>query len=151
MTRYASILFFLLMAGIAKGQSSSSKWIVGPTVSYQYQTTNFLKASFWGLTELGYADYLKVEGGANFTWKNNKTHVIPELGVTYYLSTVAVWPFVKAEVTPYTITPKVGVGIFNLLELGAGYGWSINTKNNLGPIKGFNFSVGLSLPLNYNL
>lgn len=149
-------LILLLLAistfSLARAQDrSKSNWIVGPTVVYQYQSNNFVKVSFWGLTDLGYADYLKIDAGADFTWKNKKTHVIPELGVTYYLNTVAVWPFVKAELTPYTITPKVGLGLFNIIELGVGYGWSFKDKKDLGPIQGFNISIGLSLPLNYNL
>lgn len=147
----------LLLLGIcslfsANGQErNGTNWIVGPSVSYQYQSKNFVKASFWGLTDLGYANYLKIDAAADFTWHDNKTHVIPELGLTYYIDPFLAWPFIKAEVTPYTITPKVGVGIFNVFELGVGYGWSLQEKKNLGPIKGFNFSVSVSLPLNYYL
>lgn len=158
MLKFAQVLLFisLISVGISQAQSFSStssgnKWVFGPTVSYQYQSRNFAKVSLWGLTDLNYADYLKVDAAANFTWQGGETHVIPELGLTYYLNTVAVWPFVKAEVTPYTVTPKVGVGLFNLMELGVGYGWSLQEKNNLGKIKGFNFSVGFSLPLSYSL
>jgi len=135
-----------------KGQElGKSSWIVGPSVAYQYQSNNFVKLSFWGLTDLGYADYLKIDAGADFTCSNKKMHVIPELGLTYYLNSRLIWPFIKAEVTPYTISPKVGLGIFNIIELGLGYGWSLKDKKELGPIKGFNFSLGLSLPLNYTL
>ena len=158
MRRYTGILMviFLFVSAFAQAQILGKKiypsgWVLGPTVAYQYQTKSFLKASFWGLTEVGYADYIKIDAGANFTWHDSKTHVIPELSVTYYPSTVLIWPFVEAEVTPYTVTPKVGVGIFNLFELGFGYGWSLQEKKRLGAIKGFNFSVALSLPLNFNL
>lgn len=150
--RFTFLLIGLLTFTSLQAQERiKSNWIVGPTVAYQYQSKNFLKASIWGLTDLGFADYLKIDAGANFTWKNNKSYVIPELGVTYYLSAVGVWPYVKAEVTPYTISPKVGLGLFNLVEVAAGYGWALQNKGALGEIKGFNISVGLSLPLNYNL
>lgn len=146
------LLFIILSIGCIKAQStSSSEWIVGPTAAYQYQSKSFLKLSFWGLKDLGYADYLKVEGGANFTWQERKTFVVPELGVTYYLSAVAVWPFMKAEVTPYTVSPKIGLGVFNLLELGLGYGWALQSRSELGNIKGLNISIGASFPLRYNL
>jgi len=142
------VLFFFSFA-YSQVPSTHNKWIIGPTVGYQYQTKNFLKASVWGLTDLGYANYLKIDASADMTWHDGKSYVIPEVGVTYYLNSVIIWPFIKAEVTPNTITPKVGLGIFNIMELGVGYGWSLQEKGNLGKIKGFNFSLGLSLPLNY--
>lgn len=153
--KYICCLLFFSIVGLVKlkaqeGQSHN-KWIFGPSLGYQYQKASFVKASFWALTDLGYANYLRFDGGANMTWKAGKTHAIPELGITYYLSAKAVWPFVKMEATPYTITPKVGVGIFNLFEVGAGYGVDLDTKQGLMPIKGFNISVGVSLPLNYHL
>lgn len=148
-----ALILFTVISGrlAAQEKQEHNKWIWGPSLGYQYQKENFLKASFWGLTDLGYANYLRFDAGADMTWEKGKTHIIPELGVTYYLSAKAVWPFIKGEVTPYTITPKIGVGVFNLLELGAGYGFDIKTKEGLRPIEGFNFSVGLSLPLNYHL
>lgn len=154
MKKVLGILITLTMGVVmlhAQENKKHNKWIWGPSVGYQYQKASFLKASFWGLTDLGYANYLRFDAGTDLTWQNGKTHVIPELGITYYLGAKGVWPFVKGELTPYTITPKVGVGVFNIVEIGAGYGFDIKTKQNLEPIKGFNFSVGLSLPLNYHL
>lgn len=150
--RTIPILLYLLLSLAGKAQEvKKSNWIVGPSLAYQYQERSFLKASFWGLTDLGYANYLRLDAGANLTFVHKKIHVIPELGITYYLSAKGAWPFLKTEITPYTITPKIGVGIFNIVELGAGYGFEIKQKADLTAIKGFNFSIGLSLPLNYHL
>lgn len=135
----------------AQGKQAPNKWIWGPSLGYQYQKNNFLKTSFWGLMDLGYANYLRIDGGANLSRKSRKTHVLPELGVTYYLGAKGGWPFVKGEITPYTITSKVGVGLFNLMEFGVGYGFDLKAREDLGTIKGLSFSVGLSLPLNYHL
>ncbi|MFD2554003.1 protein kinase family protein [Sphingobacterium tabacisoli] len=150
---FGLLLLLFVSVNIIRAQEKNvhNKWIWGPSLGYQYQKSNFLKASFWGLTDLGYANYLRVDGGANMTWKNRKTYVVPELGVTYYLGAKGAWPFIKGEVTPYTITPKVGVGLFNLVEFGVGYGFDLKVKEYFGPIKGVSFSLGLSLPLNYHL
>lgn len=147
------LLFICTILSLAQAQEANKpkNWIVGPSVGYQFQEKNFLKASFWALRDLGYANYLRFDAGANFAWQDRKAHVIPELGVTYYLSAKGVWPFVKAELTPYTVTPKLGVGLFNIVEVGAGYGFDLKTKDNFRPIKGFNFSLGLSIPLRYHL
>ena len=150
--KQALILLFFLLSYTAQSQEiHKSNWIVGPSLGYQYQEKNFLKASFWALTDLGYANYLRLDAGANLTFHEKKAHVIPELGLSYYLGAKGLWPFIKAEATPYTLTPKFGVGLFNMVELAAGYGFEIQQKNNLVPIKGFSFSLGLSLPLNYHL
>ncbi|MBL1409577.1 hypothetical protein [Sphingobacterium faecale] len=142
-----------LVVSLLQGQEKKvhSRWIVGPSLGYQYQNANFLKASLWGLTDLGYANYLRIDGGANMNWKERKTYVVPEFGLTYYLGAKLAWPFVKAEVTPYTVTPKIGVGLFNLVEFATGYGFDMKTKDGLGSVNGFSFSLGLNLPLNYHL
>ena len=152
--RYPLIItLFILSTLYCFGQEpiKKSNWIIGPSIGYQYQEKSFLKASFWGLTDLGYANYLRFDAGANLTFEDKKAHVIPELGITYYLGAKGVWPFIKAEVTPYTVTPKLGIGLFNIIELGAGYGMKLKQKDNLPEIKGFNFSLGFSIPLNYHL
>lgn len=146
-----SVLFlvFSLTFVYAQKNAVSSGWIMGPSLTYQYQSKNFAKVSFWGLTDLSFGDYLKLDASANFTWHAKKTFVIPELGVTYFLNSLALWPYLKGELTPYTITPKVGASLFNVVDLGVGYGWSLQERKNLGNIEGFNISFGLSLPLNY--
>jgi hypothetical protein len=149
---FAVLLFvFLTVTSSNAQQVKRSRWIIGPSVGYQHQEKSFLKASLWGLTDLGYANYLRFDAGANLTFADKKSYIIPELGVTYYLGAKGVWPFLKAEVTPYTLTPKIGLGIFNILEFGAGYGFELKQKNNLPPIKGFNFSLGINIPFNYHL
>ena len=81
----------------------------------------------------------------------HKTTVIPELGLTYYLNNVAVWPFIKGEITPYTATAKAGVSVFSILELAAGYGFNVHTKKDFKSIDGFTFSVGVNIPLKFHL
>ncbi|MVZ64045.1 hypothetical protein [Sphingobacterium humi] len=146
----------LLVLGLTVGQAHAQRnqnngWIFGPSLGYQYQSGSFLKASGWGLFATNPSQFLKIDAGANFTWMMDKTTVIPELGLTYYLNNVAIWPFIKGEITPYTATAKAGVGLFNLLEFAAGYGFDINTKKDFKPIDGFTFSVGVNIPLKFHL
>lgn len=149
------IISALLLCGLSlRAQEKPPRatgWIFGPSVGYQYQSGSFLKASGWGLFALNPSQYLKLDAGANFTWMMNKSTVIPELGVTYYLNNVAVWPFIKGEITPHTANAKAGISVFSLLDIAAGYGFDINTKQGFKPVEGFTFSMGLSLPLNLHL
>lgn len=152
-------LLTVLMIGLGCAQLSQAQmrhvkhdgWVWGPSVGYQYQKGNFVKASLWGLFALNPSQYMKIDAGANATWMMDQTTIIPELGISYYLNNVAVWPFIKAEVTPYTVTGKVGVSLFSLLELSAGYGASLQTKKDFKPIDGFTFGLGVNLPLKLHL
>ncbi len=132
-------------------KSSNSGWIWGPSIGYQYQNGSFLKASAWGLFAVNESQFMKIDAGANFSWMLNQSTVIPELGLTYYLNNVAVWPFLKAEITPYTATGKVGIGLFNLLEFSAGYGHSLKIKEGFKPIDGFTGAVTINIPLKFHL
>ncbi|MGJ1205789.1 hypothetical protein [Sphingobacterium lactis] len=148
------LLLFMSQIVTLFGQDRPKKadgWIFGPSIGYQYQSGSFLKASAWGLFAPNQSQYIKIDGGANFTWMMDGTTVIPELGVTYYLNNVAVWPFVKGEITPHTATAKAGISVFSILELSAGYGFDINTKKDFKPIDGFTFGVGLNIPLKFHL
>lgn len=128
-----------------------NNWIFGPSVGYQYQSGSFLKASAWGLFAPNESQYMKIDAGADITWMEGKTTVIPEVGFTYYVNDFILLPFVKTELTPYTVTPKVGLSLFSLIDLGVGYGFDFNTKKNFKEIKGVNLSLGVNIPLNFHL
>ena len=141
------------MSAMAQNQESTaqagSSWIWGPSIGYQYQKGSFVKVSGWGLFAPNDHQYIKFDAGANFTWMKKGTTVIPEFGMTYYLSNVGVWPFVKAEITPYTFTPKVGISLLSFVDVGVGYGININEKSNFKKIDGFTGSININLPLNF--
>jgi len=146
------LLFTVLHVSNAQEKDKSTNgWIFGPSIGYQYQSGSLLKASAWTLFAPNQSQYIKFDAGANFAWMLNQSTVIPEFGVTYYLNNVAVWPFIKGEITPYTATTKVGISVFSLLELSAGYGFNIKTKENFKPIDGFTFGLGINVPLKFHL
>lgn len=150
-------LFLLLIISVftatANAQDNSAKsslsdWIFGPSLGYQYQSGNFVKVSGWGLFAPNDDQYMKIDAGANFTWMQGKPRVIPELGFTYYLNNQLILPFVKGELTPYTITPKVGLSILSIVEVGVGYGFDYHTKKNFKSLDGVTVSLGLNIPFN---
>ncbi len=152
MKKVLLLLCSCFILGLVTAQErKANKWIWGPSIGWQYQSGNFLKASGWGLFAPNDRQYIKIDAGANFTWMREQTTVIPELGITYYLSNKLIFPFIKAEATPYTITPKVGIGLLSIIDLGFGYGFSTATKADFKPIKGITGSVSLNIPLNFHL
>ncbi len=132
-------------------EPKATNWIWGPSIGWKYQSGNFLTLSGWGLFAPNDHQYLKIDAGANFTWMRQQTTIIPELGLTYYLSDKLIFPFIGSEVTPYTVTPKVGIGVFSLIDLGVGYGLKLQSKDDFKAIQGLSASIKFNIPLNFNL
>lgn len=144
-----AIICYCYLGNVQAQSPKKMGWIWGPSVGWQYQHGNFLKASGWGLFAPNDDQYMKINAGANFTWMQGKTTVIPEIGFTYYMSNRLLFPFIQAEVTPYTLTPKIGISILSVVDFGLGYGFDIKTKENFKPLKGITGSVTLNVPLNF--
>ena len=144
-------IFIIGCIKTACGQSNTDRktWAIGISSGYQHQEISMLKLGIWALRDLNYANYLRVDGGIDFAFYNQKTYYIPEVSLSYYLSAKGIWPSIKAELTPYTLTPKVAIGIFNILEFGIGYGVHLQDKKELPKLDGINVSIGLSIPFNY--
>lgn len=122
--------------------------LYGPSVSYQYQKGSILKTGVYYATDFRSTNILKLDATANLTWIQNKYAVIPELAVTYYSDMYYIGVFGRTELTPYTISPKVGFSFFTLFEIDFGYGFSISDKVNYKPINGFTTSIRFNIPVN---
>ncbi|WP_293899633.1 hypothetical protein [Sphingobacterium sp. UBA5670] len=126
-------------------------YLIGPTLSYQFQKGSIIKTgAYFAFPFIG-DHILRADATANFTWTQKKFAVIPEAAITYYPQTYVLTPFLRAEVTPYTVTPKLGISLATLLDLDFGYGFSINDKKDYRPMKGFAVSLRFSIPLNYRI
>lgn len=137
---------FLMISSIIKVQAQDN--IYGPTISYQYQNGSVLKTGLYYATKITSKNFFKIDATANSTWTQKKYALIPELALTYYSDIYYFGLLGRAELTPYTFSPKVGFTFMTLLELDFGYGIPINEKTDYRPIKGFNTSLRLNLPLN---
>jgi len=125
--------------------------IFGPSISYQYQKGSTLKTGAYFATSVTDSHILKLDATANFTWMQEKFAVIPEVAGTYYSNLAIIGLFGRAELTPYTVTPKIGVSLATLIELDFGYGFPISDKSNYRPIKGFTTSLRFNIPINWSL
>lgn len=135
----------LLVSNISFSQSE----FYGPSISYQSQSGNMTKIGGFYLSANNDKFVYKIDATANLAYFRDKFVAIPEVGLTYYPSPdMLLMPMVEAEINPYTITPKVGFSFITFLDFSFGYGFDIKTKQDLKPIKGFTFSLGLNIPLN---
>ncbi|WP_343562684.1 hypothetical protein [Sphingobacterium sp.] len=132
-------------------KATAQDYLIGPTLSYQFQKGSIIKTGAYFAFPFVGDNILRADATANFTWTQNKFAVIPEAAFTYYPQTYVLTPFVRAEVTPYTFTPKIGASLATLLDLDFGYGFSINDRKDYRPMKGFAVSLRFSIPLNYRL
>lgn len=139
-------LAVLAVATTAKAQEA----LVGPTISYQSQAGNLLKVGGYYLQPVfGNAVGFRIDATAQFAYFRNEFLVIPEGGLTIYPTfNNLIIPFAKGEITPYTLTPKLGLSVATIVDFGIGYGFDIKTKEGMKPLEGFTFSVGINIPLN---
>ncbi len=141
-------IFVITLLLISFGKIHAQNPLYGLSVGYQNQSGNMGKIGAFLLTANDEASRAyKLDANLNIAHFRNKTLLIPEVGVSLYPYNYGIAiPFVKAEATPYSITPKVGVSLATFLELGLGYDFSIN--DNVKPIKGINVSFNINIPLN---
>lgn len=129
-------------------QLQAQEHFIGPSVSYQYQKGSILKTGIYYASSLNTDHIIKLDATANFTWIQNKYAVIPELAATYYSEMYYIGFFGRAELTPYTVSPKVGLSLFTFFEIDLGYGFPLADKTDYRPIKGFTTSIRFNIPLN---
>lgn len=139
---------FAILAAVSTACAQEA--LIGPTISYQSQAGNLLKVGGYYLQPVfGNAVGFRIDANAQFAYFRNEFRVIPEGGITLYPTfNNLIIPFAKGEITPYTLTPKVGLSVATIVDFGFGYGFDIKTKEGLKPLKGFTFSVGINIPLN---
>ncbi|WP_282629804.1 hypothetical protein [Empedobacter sedimenti] len=135
-------------------QQKGQEFLYGPTIGYANQAGNFGKIGAFGFISIGELNFLKLDLNANITGMQGKTSIIPEAGLTFYnfpRRLGGIGFFAETEFTPFTFTPKGGLTIFTVFDLGFGYGIEMRQKENFKSIEGFQVSFGINIPLNFNI
>ncbi|MHA6696512.1 hypothetical protein [Chryseobacterium sp. A301] len=151
MKRVLSLLFFVLLLSPIAAQLTVHKMA---HVGYVYQNQSFGEVGLRALM-LSNDDVLyRVGGSALIGAHEGEVKVLPKLqtdvllnfqkGVDFYHS---YYFLAGAEFTTKYIAPKVGFSLFGILDLSAGYGFSIDDKGLDGKkLEGLNINVALNLP-----
>ena len=147
-----SILMVFLSTAFAKGQMTIHKML---HAGYVYQNQSFGEIG-GRLLFLNNDDVIYRMGAAAMTGSVNKEFVIlPKLqgdilinferNVDLYHS---YYFLAGAEITTKYVAPKIGASLFGLLDITAGYGFSLD-KNGINgkELKGLNLNFTLNLPL----
>lgn len=101
---------------------------------------------------------LTVNANVNLGYMQDKFRAIPEVGVGYlfnfkdnvadlYSSNVSA-PFYSArvDISPWTITPKIGIAVLSVLEINAGYSFEFRANKNFKTMDGFRTGLVFHLP-----
>ncbi len=153
MKKYYSIILFYFLASFSMAQNKNNDNLYGFSIGYMNQAGSFGKFGLFYIIASDTFLTTKIDANANMAHMRDKFRLIPEIGITGYLSTndsSFFYPFIESEFTPYTITPKFGFTLLTIIDYSVGYGFMINEKNQFKPIKGFQFSVSLNFPLNFD-
>ena len=147
-----STLLFLMFFGITKAQLTVHKMV---HAGYVYQNQSFAEVG-GRLLFLNNDDVIYRVGAAALMGSVNKEFaILPKLqgdilinferNVDLYHS---YYFLAGAEITTKYVAPKIGASLFGLLDLTAGYGFSLD-KNGINgkELKGLNLNFTLNLPL----
>lgn len=140
-------ILFLIIAHPAQAQHQ----VIGAAVGYKAQNGHWLQAGLdyqWVTTNnWGIGADIK----ANAIYSQEKIKVVPEATLSLYPNAnKLVAPYVASGISPYTITPKLGISLAYMLNLEFGYGFSINENSDeIQPINGCSFALSVRYPLNY--
>ena len=126
-------LLYLIVPLSFVTNATAQDFLVGPTLSYQSQAGNILKVGGYYLQPLaGEAVGIKLEANAQFAYFRDAFRVIPEGSLTFYPTfDNLILPFLEGEITPYTVTPKVGLTVATIVDFGIGYGFDTKVKEGL--------------------
>lgn len=101
---------------------------------------------------------LAFSANANMGYMRDKFRVIPEVGVGYlfnfsvnkmdpYSSQInSAFYTLRTDVSPWTISPKVGIAILGLVEFTAGYSFEFREFDKFKSMDGIRFGLKLHLP-----
>ena len=149
-----TLLFFLFFLSLScyKAQWTNHSVVYA---GYSYQNQNFgdLGLRFLFLKNDDYA--FRVGGGAGLGNVNGSWVVLPKIQTDFLFNSEknvdirhSYYYLAGAEFSTKSISPKLGISLFGLMDCTAGYAFSLD-KNGINgkELQGFNFNFTLNIPL----
>lgn len=126
-------------------------------VGYTYQNINYFEGGLNTYLVQPNNNIIDVGATANLGYSDNHFIVIPEaqLGYLWNVKNTKADPYstnfnsafwtMRASVSPWHVTPEVGITILSLLDITAGYGFEFREHKNIN-LDGLKLGVSLRLP-----
>ena len=149
------IAIFIMGQYVVAQQKFTTHKII--SIGYQYQNQSF--AEVGGKLLFLKNDHILYRAGASVLMGVNhqKFSVIPKLQGDILVNfdenvdiSHSIYYLLGADFTTKYFTPKVGLSLFGILDISAGYSLSIDNEFVNGrKMKGLNFNLGLNLPISF--
>jgi len=151
----ALLLFFCAFA--VKAQEKPTPYFVF-NAGYEYWNGNYGRLGTDLYLVQQNDNIITFNANVNLGYMRDKFRAIPEVGIGYlfnfennlgdpYSSNVSA-PFysVRLDVSPWTVSPKIGIAVLGLLEFNAGYAFEFRDNNNFKEMNGIRAGFMLHLP-----
>jgi len=152
------VAFLLLtLSTITFGQNNSTPYFVF-NAGYENWNGNFGKLGSDLYLVQENDNIITISGNVNLGYMRDKFRAIPEIGIGYlfnfrnnsgdpYSSNVSA-PFYSAriDVSPWTISPKVGITVLSIIELNAGYAFEFRENKTFKNMDGIRAGLIFHLP-----
>lgn len=156
MKRFA-LLFFILISFAANAQQKTTPYFVF-NAGYEYWNGNYgrLGSDLYLVQEND--NIITVNANVNLGYMRDEFRAIPEVGIGYlfnvkenkgdpYSSNIrSAFYSARLDVSPWTISPKVGVTVLSLLEFNVGYAFEFREYKDFKDLNGIRTGLTLHLP-----
>lgn len=127
-------------------------------LGYEYWNGNFGKVGTDLFLVQKNNNILTFSANANMGYMKDKFRIMPEVGAGYmfnfsnnigdpYSSNISsAFYVIRAEVSPWTVTPKVGFAVLSLLEINSGYSFEFRNNDNFKDMSGIRAGLTIHLP-----
>lgn len=152
------IALFIFFVGFhVKAQQKTTNYFT-INVGYEYWNGNYGKVGSDLFLVQDNNNILTFSANANLGYMKDQFRVIPEIGAGYmfnfrnnsgdpYSSNFnSAFYVIRAEVSPWTITPKAGIAVLSIVELNAGYSFEFRENKDFKDMSGFRAGLTIHLP-----
>ncbi len=156
MKKIVAIVIFLIGFSVNAQKTTTNYFTIN--VGYEYWNGNYGKVGTDLFLVQDNNNILTFSANANLGYMKDMFRVIPEIGAGYlfnfsnkvgdpYSSNFnSAFYIIRAEASPWTITPKVGIAILSLLELNAGYSFEFRENKDFKEMNCFRAGLTIHLP-----
>ncbi len=147
----------LIFSFFAQAQEKTTSYFV-LNAGYEYWNGNYGRFGTDLYLVQSNENIFTVNANVNLGYMQDKFRAIPEVGVGYlfnfsnnagdpYSSNIKA-PFysVRVDVSPWTVSPKIGFAVLGLLEFNAGYAFEFNPYKNFKSMDGVRAGFTIHLP-----
>ena len=150
-------LLFVMISFIAQAQKKTTPYFV-LNAGYEYWNGNYGRFGTDLYLVQPNDNIFTINAYVNLGYMKEEFRAIPEIGIGYlfnfknnpgdpYSSNIgSAFYTARVEVSPWTITPKIGFAVLSLLELNAGYAFEFREYKNFKDMDGFRAGLTIHLP-----